>query len=57
MKTKKINGVYTFKEDSTTIINKSKGENLIKADMILSAWQNYCRESKVYRLFEFFGLR
>ena len=33
------------------------GENIIKADVILSAWLNYCRESRIYRALEFFGLR
>ena len=29
------------------------GENIIKADVILSAWLNYCRESRIYRILEF----
>ena len=33
------------------------GENIIKADAVLSAWKNYCRESRIYRILEFFGLR
>ena len=33
------------------------GEDIIKADAILSAWLNYCRESRIYRILEFFGLR
>ena len=33
------------------------GENIFKADAILSAWQKYCRESRIYRILEFFGLR
>ena len=33
------------------------GENLIKAEVILSAWLSYCRESRIYRTLEFFGLR
>ena len=32
-------------------------ENVIKADVILSAWLNYCRQSRLYRLLEWFGLR
>ena len=33
------------------------GENIIKAEVILSAWLSYCRESRIYRALEFFGLR
>lgn len=33
------------------------GENIIKAEVILSAWLKYCRQSRVYRILEFFGLR
>ena len=29
------------------------GENIIKADVILSAWVSYCRESRIYRILEF----
>ena len=29
------------------------GENIIKADVILSAWLNYCCESRIYRILEF----
>ncbi len=41
-------------------INKTKnniGEQKIKADIILSAWLNYCRQSPVYRAMEYIGLR
>ena len=33
------------------------GENIIKAESILSAWLKYCRESRVYRVLEFFNLK
>jgi len=33
------------------------GENTIKANIILGAWLNYCRESRIYRILEYFGLR
>ena len=33
------------------------GENLIKADVILGAWLNYCRESRIFRILQFFKLR
>ena len=33
------------------------GENIIKADAVLSAWKNYCRESRLYRVMEYIGLR
>ena len=33
------------------------GENIIKADVILGAWLNYCRQSRIYRILEFIGLR
>ena len=33
------------------------GENVIKTEMILSAWLSYRRESRIYRILEFFGLR
>ena len=33
------------------------GEQKIKADIILNAWLNYCRQSKVYRMMEYIGLR
>ena len=33
------------------------GENVIKAESILSAWLKYCRESRVYRVLEFFNLK
>ena len=36
---------------------RPNGENIIKADIILSAWLKYCRESRVYRILEFFKLR
>jgi len=31
--------------------------NIIKADVILNAWLSYCRESRIYRILEFFKLR
>ena len=52
-----------YKHYRGTKINHNKpnfrpiGENIIKGDAILSAWQKYCRESRVYRILEFFGLR
>ena len=36
---------------------RAVGENIIKAEVILSAWLSYCRESRIYRALEFFGLR
>ena len=39
------------------ITNRPIGENIIKADVILSAWLSYCRESWIYKVFEFLGLR
>tara|TARA_R100000963_G_C4560122_1_gene49327 strand:+ start:307 stop:507 length:201 start_codon:yes stop_codon:yes gene_type:complete len=33
------------------------GEAQIKRDVVLSAWKNYCRESWLYRVLEFIGLR
>ena len=33
------------------------GEAQIKRDVVLSAWKNYCRESFIYRVLEFFKLR
>ena len=33
------------------------GENVIKTESILSAWLTYCRESRIYRILEFFSLR
>ena len=33
------------------------GENLIKVDVILGAWLNYCRETKIFRLLQFLKLR
>ena len=33
------------------------GEGLIKAETILASWLKYCRESKLYRILEFFGLK
>ena len=50
---------YSYK-DLYLKVNDSKrpiGENIIKAEAILSAWLNYCRESRIYRTLEFFGLR
>ena len=36
---------------------RAVGENVIKAEVILSAWLSYCRESRIYRVLEFFKLR
>ena len=33
------------------------GEQKIKADIVLNAWLNYCRTSRVYRMMEYIGLR
>ena len=33
------------------------GEAQIKRDVVFSAWKNYCRESFIYRVLEFFRLR
>ena len=38
-------------------LERPNGENIIKADIILNAWLSYCRESRIYRILEFFGLR
>jgi hypothetical protein len=51
---------YPGLQDLYLKINDSKrpiGENIIKAEVILSAWLSYCRESRIYRILEFFGLR
>ena len=58
--------LYSWHQDGntkkTTLMSHAKhirphGENVIKADVILSAWLNYCRQSRLYRLLEWFGLR
>lgn len=33
------------------------GENVIKAEVILNAFQNYRRQSRLFRLLEWLGLR
>ena len=33
------------------------GENVIKAEAILSGWLKYCRKSRIYRILEFFKLK
>ena len=38
-------------------IETKTGEAKIKGDVVLSAWKNYCRESWLYRVLEFIGLR
>ena len=38
-------------------IETKTGEAKIKGDVVLSAWKNYCRESWLYRVREFIGLR
>ena len=38
-------------------IETKNGEAQIKRDVVLSAWKNYCRESFIYRVLEFFKLR
>ena len=38
-------------------VNRPVGENIIKAELILNAFQNYRRQSKFFRLLEWFGLR
>ena len=42
---------------SNIYINRPSGENIIKAEIILNAWLNYCRESRIYRILEWFGFR
>ncbi len=37
--------------------SSTKGESVIKVDMILNAFQDYRRQSRLYRLCEFLGLR
>jgi glucose-6-phosphate 1-dehydrogenase len=47
-------------QNSKKIVDRQSrpiGENIIKADAILGAWHKYCRESRIYRLLEFLGLR
>ena len=39
------------------ILSLAYGEAQIKRDAVLSAWKNYCRESFIYRVLEFFRLR
>ena len=56
----KDNNTYKYLWDDGKLIDRQGrpiGENIIKADVILSAWLNYCKESRIYRLLEFFGLR
>jgi hypothetical protein len=45
--------------DSLTIPHYVEGKWSItdKRDVFLSAWKNYCRESWLYRVLEFIGLR
>jgi|TARA_R110001583_G_scaffold88827_1_gene229958 hypothetical protein len=45
--------------DSLTIPYYVEGKWSItdKRDVVLSAWKNYCRESFIYRVLEFFKLR
>ena len=38
-------------------IHRQTGENVINAETILSAWLKYCRESRIYRILEFFRLK
>jgi len=38
-------------------IETKTGEAKIKGDVVFSAWKNYCRESWLYRVLEFIGLR
>ena len=45
-------GVTYFKP-----IETKNGEAQIKRDVVFSAWKNYCRESFIYRVLEFFRLR
>jgi len=33
------------------------GENVIKAEIILNAWRNYCMESRIFRILVKLGLR
>ena len=46
--------------DRQKIINRDGrpiGENIIKADAILGAWLKYCRQSRIFRILEFLGIR
>ena len=45
------------KWSSKYMVKRSIGENVIRAEAILSAWLNYCRESRIYRILEFFNLK
>ena len=45
------------KWSSKYMVKRSIGENVIKAEAVLSAWLNYCRESRIYRILEFFNLK
>ena len=38
-------------------IKETKGNGQIKAEVCISAWLNYCMESRVFRILSYFGLR
>ena len=37
--------------------NKKNGEGLIRGEIILNAWHNYCMESKLFRIMRMLKLR
>lgn len=49
--------VETYQRHEDVTVKRPTGENIIKTDAILNAWKVYCRESRIYRILEFFGFR
>lgn len=39
------------------IEGKMVGNTVIKAERIFNGWKNYCRESRIFRILEWFGVR
>jgi len=39
------------------MIKKCRTQRQVKAEVILNAWKNYCRTSRIYRFLEYFGFR
>jgi len=54
---RKIDRLHAPIIKSDLLINRPSGENIIKTEIILNAWLRYCRESRIYRILEWFGLR
>ena len=38
-------------------VDKKNGEGLIRGEIILNAWHNYCMESKLFRIMRMLKLR